>query len=722
MRVRGWRVGLLPYAMASAAVLLVSSLALTATLQSPAPEQLGAPPAATSVPRQSLSDTGRLAYWRPGASGKLELWVGDLDGARRWPVATASAGVEVTLTRWSPDGDRVAYSQGGTALGIARVAGGATFIDIPASLRSEHWKIVSFEWSPDGAHVAATLRASNGIGTESDVYVVETRAGALWKRATTMGEAYAGAWIDAGRLFVETTTGMIAVLDLSTGDIRPLTGMPAASPLIGRDGRVYFVGGQGIPSLGAAPLPYASGWVWSATIDGDDVRREEKAPHDQMRLLGMLADGRAVVGVPGSVYVAGGDLVPLPYRAGNVRRVVVSQDGRRIVALADPRIVQIDASKIPERLADGAAPATATSVLLDGVRASDAWLPSKPVELEHAALAATTRAPLARLAYVLGGSAWEARPGVAPRPIVSTRTMFGYVGLIAWSPAGDGFAAVIQTPGPPSGTQTLVVQRSGEWRRAVGGRFQRLAWSPDGTQLAATVSPWGGPFDVTEVQVYDAEGGTPGERIVGATAAWTPLGMVLLTNGTLASPRGSRTGQRIELLARSERRLLTDAERLSAEPLVVALGSADLPAAITRVVPSADGRLLAVWIHHVTSTGGVADGGLAVIRADDGVPLWVTSFGPTPIPVDLAWSPTSTRLLWSIFPSSGMPSASSTARVVDGLTGRTLLEREGQAAGWSPDGAWVYIARDEGLSAVAVDGSAEARISSIGVPVVATKP
>lgn len=722
MRVRAWRIagaGLLPYAAASTAVLVVSALALGTTLRDGAPSAVTPPSPLAS--RARLSDTGRLAYWRTGASGKLELWVGDLDGGRRWSIATASEGTEVSLTHWSRDGTAVAFSLGGSALGVAHVDGGVAVIPIPAALRADRRSIRSLEWSPDGARVAATLGSAPFAG-ESDVYVVETRAGALWKRATTIGDAFAGQWIDDDRLFVETAAGVIAVLDLATDGVRPLTGMQAVSPTIGRDGRVYFVGGAGMPPVGAAPLPYASGWVWSATIDGDDLRREEKAPHDQMRLLGVLADGRAVVGVPGSIYVAGDDLIPLPYRAGNVRRVVVSQDGRRLIALADPRIVRVDPSKIPRRLTDDAAPATATTVLLDGVRAADAWLPAKAVELEHAPPAGGTRPPEARLAFTLGGVVWESRPGEAPRPVISAGAAGGSVGFLSWSPAGDALAATVQVAGALSPAQTVVVRRSEERRWTVGGFIRAVSWSPDGSRIAVTAGGSGRGPDEPTVQVYDADSGTPRERIASATASWTPLGMVLLTSGDLAPGVPLRTGERIELLAAGERRTVTTAARLAADPLLAELGGADLPAAITRVVPSADGGLLAVSVSRLTRSGAAANSGIAVIRTADGTPLWASSFGSTPLPQDLGWSPRGTLLAWTVHPSTGMPSASPVARVTDGLLGRTVLERGGRAGGWSPDGAWMYVARVDGLFAAAADGTADVRVGPVGVPVVATAP
>ncbi|MDE3192156.1 MAG: PD40 domain-containing protein [Chloroflexota bacterium] len=711
----GWRVGLLPYAFAALAIVVASAIALVPTAREPASIPLGAPP--TTAPRPTPPESGRLAYWRAGAGGRQELWVSDVAGTRRSVVASAPAGSDVGLTRWSADGERIAYSLDGTAVGVARAAAGATAIAIPAALRADHWTIVSLSWAPDASLVAATLRAANGLGDESDVYLVEPRAGAQWRRATTIGDAYAGEWIDAERLFVETTTGMIALLDAATLELRPFTGIPAVSPLVGRDGRVYFVGGGAMGETGASRLPTASGWVWSATIDGDDVRREERAPHEQMRLLGVLDDGRGVVGLPGSVYVSGEDLVALPYRAGNVSRVVVSPDGHRLLALADPRIVQIDTARIPRRLADGTPPASAATVVLDGALAPDVWLRSSPIALAHAHPPVDARAPVARLAFVLGGTVWESRPGLPPRPILSAGTARGYVGQLAWSPAGDGLAATIEAPGPPSLAQTLVVRGNGEWRLTVGGRIERVSWAPDGRSVAVTATATGAYGD-TDVRVYDADSGTAAQRIRSASASWTRLGLLVLDSP--AATQASGAPQHVELVSASGARAVTDDDRLADDPLLADLGSGDL--AIQRVAASGDGRLLAMWVRGLTPSGGNANGALVVTRVSDGRALWVRSFGLLPMPQDVAWSPSGALLGWTLRPTTGEPEASTTARAVDGATGRTVIERDGRFAGWSPDGAWMYVARDEGLYAYPVDGGEGVRVSAIGVPVAATTP
>lgn len=373
--------GLLPYALASAAVVVASAIALGASIRSPGagvtgPATSAAPAAATG--RAILSETGRMAYWRSAQSGQLELWVSDLDGGRRWTVSTASSGSDVALTRWSPSGEAVAYVIAGTTLAVSLLDRSTTFIDIPSDLKTARWRIVSFEWSSASDRIAASLRAGNGLSNASDVYLVSVKAGALWERITTLGDAFAGRWISPTQLFIEESSGVTLVLDLTSGALRPITGMPVTSPLVGRDGRVYFVGGQFVAG-DVSTQPFANGWVWSATIDGDDLRRETKASHDQMRLFGLLADGRSIVGVPGGVYVAGDAYVPLAFPSGSVRRVVVSEDGRRVIGITDQRVLLIDPTKLPRSLEGPLPPASAASVLLSTVRDADVWFPARPV-------------------------------------------------------------------------------------------------------------------------------------------------------------------------------------------------------------------------------------------------------------------------------------------------------------------------------------------------------
>jgi len=714
---------LLPYALAATAVVVASAIALAATVRT-TPTGLGAP-AASAEPSSgarvtALSDV-RMAYWRPTSNGALELWVSDLDGDHRSRIATAGADTDLALTRWSPDGTAVGYTIAGGTIGIAWLDASNATVPMPSQLRAARWKIVGYEWSPDAKRIAATFRAANGLSNESEVYVADAKASAGWERVTTMGDAFAGHWIDGDRLFIETSSGMIAVLDLSTKAIRPITGMPATSPLVGRDGRVYFAGGRSVGG-DVASLPVANGWVWSATIDGDDLRKETMAELAQTRLFGILADGRAVTGVPGGVYFAADTLVPLAFvGAGTVRRVVVSDDGRRVIGLTDSRILQIDAAKIPRALAPGTLPpVAAATTLLSGLRDADVWAARRAVTLSRSA--APTGGPRARLAFLLGRTLWSADPDGSVRTVLSEPTFF--ISTPRWSPSGERLAAIV-TSGSPERAY-LVVSGPRLTKRWEIPALATPYWSADGASVAVWYTS--GPLAEWTTQSYDAETGVPGERITGR-ALWTTAGRMVLTDGEIeppsgnAPPSGIRTGQRIELIDGSARRAITDARRIAASALLRDVPDATLPPFISQLLPSGDPAYVGVTLSRARQ-GGTSSNAFVVVRVSDGEPVYVLSMPIQSGAFDLTWSSVGHLLGWSVSEPSG-PGGTFVRRaiLVDPIERRTLFRADGRFAGWTPDGQWAYVARDEGLFAHRVDGSGDpVRVSPIGVPVVATKP
>jgi hypothetical protein len=101
--------------------------------------------------------------------------------------------------------------------------------------------------------------------------------GGTWTRLTTTEDVIAGDWLSEDELLVQTTGGIIGRLRAGDRDqMRPLTGLPGATPLLGDDGRVHFLSGRVAPFAGAAEtLVYAAqSSVWSMTADGEDLRRE----------------------------------------------------------------------------------------------------------------------------------------------------------------------------------------------------------------------------------------------------------------------------------------------------------------------------------------------------------------------------------------------------------------------------------------------------------------
>ena len=730
MRVAPLRIAssLLPYALASLTVVVVSAVALAGVVRAPGSDGMGPParaPAVSAAPRAvNLSDS-RMAYWRPASSGSLELWVSDLDGDPRWTIATASADADLALTRWSPDGTSVAYRTGNGTIGVVRLDGSLSSLVMPLDLRRAAWKIVSYEWSPDAKRIAATFRAGGGLSNESDVYVAEIKTNALWERVTTLGDAYAGPWIENDRLLIESSSGLVATLDLPTRDLRPVTGLPAASPQVGRDGRVYFTGGLAV-TADVASQPVASGWVWSTTVDGDDLRKEVSAEHGQARLFGILADGRAVIGVPGGVYLASDTIVPLVFAgAGSVRRVVVSDDGKRVIGITDSRILRIDVAKIPRALALGSLPSSdSASTLLSGIREPDVWTARRPVAVARGSDVAVS--PTAgRLAFVLGHALWQLQPDGSARAIATERGSL--IGRPAWSPNGD-LVSVLYTATGERQPSVLVVGPAGPQRWRLPSAAQGMTWSPDGKALTFWI-PTGTRLDQWNTHAFDPVTGRSAGTIPGR-AVWGGAGRLVLSDGEFAITTGTaaatglRVGQKLELISGPERRTITDAARLAASPLLRNVPDATRSPLISQLVPSADPEYVGVMLARVgpTQIATTRSPAFVVVRVSDGEPVYATAIPLEAGPSDLAWSPVGHRVAWGVTATAPGGQVTRHAVLVDPVAGTMRTIDEGRFAGWSADGRYVYVARDEGLFVLPVDAtpSDPVRISPFGVVVSAT--
>ncbi len=718
---------LLPYALASAAIVVASLVALGVTVRAPAPGAV-APAASTSpsgTAAATLSDRGRLAYWRTGASGTQELWVSDLDGGRRWRAAVESANEKISLTQWSPDGSAVAFTPGGTGVVVLRLNGTAARIGMPVSLVAESWRIVSFEISPDASRIAATFRAANGFSNESDVYLADARAGALWRRLTTLGNAYAGRWIDADRLFIETAYGLVAVEDLSADSLRPLATGSVTSPRIGRDGRVYVARGGVQPQVFGPPG--ATGWIQSMTIDGDDLRDETPRggtpeyypgtpPLLGMRLVGMLADGRAAVTASGFGYLLGEQKVTLALGSGIVRKVAVASDGKRVVGMTDSRVLLIDAAKV--RSNDP--PSDAATMLLADVRDPDVWFPPPSVAPVHAARPGP-QAPAARLAFTTGTALWRTDADGTTRLLLAEGP--AWMSDPVWSPAGDRVAILV---GGGDEREVAVIRATGTVRWKLPPSpwgYVGLFWSADGATLAvwtADARPGGsGPVAVRWwTDVYDATSGTRVERLEGRVRPET-WGRILLGDGvalTGEGVRGWQVGQTIDLITAQGRRRVADAEALAADPLVRPLVGAEGRGSIQWVSASADGRYLAVQLFRVTPEQ--AKGAYVVLDAADGRPRWAVptaGFG-------IDWSPVGSRFARTWSDPAQLRGGPVRAIVQDAETEEVVIDPPGSFAGWSPEGDWIYVTREDGLYAVRLDGSVETRVGPLAVSVAAARP
>lgn len=718
---------MLGHALVSLAIVIGSLVALAPTFGMRVQRE---PLANVAIVPSQLSPTGRLAYWRPSPGDEQELWVADLEGHRRFPIATMPKKTDPELTRWSPDGDSVAWHADGE-VHVVRLDRTRATVSVPEDLRESRWRPVVLEWSPDSGRLAATLRPAGGMGNEADVFLAELdRTATTWRRLTRTGDSLVSQWLDDGKLLVETTSATVGVLSIGGREpMRPISAMSLVSPRIGPDGRIWAFGGRRA-GQGLFSGPVAAGTVWSMTVDGDDVRRMSSVERDQGRLHAFLPDGRPLIGVPGAIFVVGDEAVLFPWRTGGVRRVVVAQDGRHTVALTETRILRAHVVRIPRSLGSLADTSDATSVVLDGVRAPDVWFPSRPIPL---ARSGRTAGPREQLLFTLARTLWRLGPDGDIRPVLANAAdQWGNASAV--SADGRVIAASTNVRRTSDGRyepHTVIVDTDGAWRTSLSGYAPPGAWSHDGSRLLLSRSDGGtGRWWLDEVET---ETWATVARYERGRGAFTAVGLALVGEGRPHPAAGqsgwARVGQPLEVVTATGRRRITDADTLVRHPLAVDLLSArgpdsDLLPAITDVRPSPSGSHALVSLALVGADGGHRSGLQLLIDASTGEPL-----APIRAPAGYgfwdhpAWSPSAEMLAVTRTQVGSRSSAETATAVVMDRSGRAVLERAGRFAGWSHDGQRVYLARPEGLFEMRLDGDGETRVSALGVaPVTATRP
>jgi Tol biopolymer transport system component len=731
--------GLLPYALVSALVVVASVVAIVvSTTGAPTGPEVAASPspsAAASASRQPVTDlsaTGRLAYWRAEPNGDHHLWLANADNSRRRSVAKTTTPSTITKTRWSADGNSVAYVDGWTRLVVVRVDGATTSYTLAPALRSDNFRIVDHRFSPSGSRIAATVQRQTG--SQSDIYV--STADATWTRITNVEDAIAADWLDEEELLVQTTGGVISALRASgMNQFRPLTGLQASSPVIGSDGRVHFLAGRVTQFAGANEtfVFAAAANVWSMTVDGADVRREITPPdQESLRLDGTWPGGYLYHrGTNPAQLVIGSIPILLPSSAGLIERIAVSPDKRYAIGFAGSTVIRVDIS------AQGLAPNAV--LLLGSIDSGDVWFPRAP--LARAAATPRLDAPAVRYAFALGGNVWTMGPDGVPSVLrtgatnAQSQRRFN-IPLPRWSPAGDRVLTV-ESLGSGASSQQLIpviIDTAGRVTRltAVSSVASAVSWSPDGTRIAAVALP-ASPQDPSIVQseltvrVMTADGAL-GQTIPGREVAWTAPGMFVLTNGTIRANDRARDEQAIELWNGTQRRSITTVARIISDPrALVATDSMRGMTSVSGITAAADGSYLSLrvaFLATVTRPGEAPTPFVALVRASDGV---ATQYVLGDRIADEAWSPA--RALIGYTNTTGgqgilgtATEAKPSAVVRDAATGAVLAEVEGRFAGWSPDGAWFYIATSGGLYARPLAGGTLVRVSGIGVPVSITKP
>ncbi|MGH2451195.1 MAG: TolB family protein [Candidatus Limnocylindria bacterium] len=696
------RVGALaPYALAAAVVLGVSALGLAFALErtgvaEPEPAAAKPTPPAFGTP-QPLSATERLAYWRDNT-----LWASNLDGSLLQPVTQIDNSSRVSLTRWTPDGGAIAFVESRVILVVVSLDGSRIEIAPTPEQRVGGLRIVDLHWSPDGTAVAATMQRPQD--TRTDVYIARVSSG-VWLRATDLEDAFAGPWVSEDELLVHTASGIVGVLrEGGMNDIRPLTHLRAASPILGDDGRVHFLVGQ-VGTAGAQPttIRVNDAIVWSTTIDATDLRQETSVAFDGIRLDGRWPDGRYLVHHidDDDQLLLEGTLAELPSAAGDVERVSIAPDGRFVYGFARARIIRIDAGRPAD--APGA-----VAVLLDSIHDADVWFrPS--LNLARGTTPSGER-PNVRYAFRLSPHLWTMEPdgtvaflraGTLP---VRARTAQP---ALRWAPSGRLVSAEPFNSGAPPLVPVLI-ERDGFGTRItrIPGVGPRFALSPDGAVLAVVVDRRGAssptlPGAQPEVRFVALDGGEEPEAIAGSEVAWSAGGLFVL--GT----DDDGLARRVDLVQGAEIRTVTDVALLAASPFGADIAEAD--AQLSGLAASADGAYVAV----VVTAADAVPARLTVVDVADGSPLFGASLSSTP---EAAWSPAAPLLGYT---DRGLVT---TEAVVVRTDGTDIARHEGRFAGWSPDGEWYYVARTQGLFAHRLGGDDPVRISPVGVSVVTTAP
>jgi len=708
-----------PYAIAGVLVLVVSVAVLAGALAVGGllEEHVAAdasPTASASRTAIELSRAGRLAYWRTEPNGDNQLWVSNLDGGQRRAIAKIDLLSRVSSTRWSPDGNAVAYLDRGQAVVVQRLDGaGARYeLGLPQFLVAANSRIIDFSWSTDGTSVAATVRGafSGNPNGDTDVYVAAATGASLgsWRNVTNLRNAFLSQWISPDLLVIHTQSGLIGTVGADGSRLRPLTGLVATSPYVGDDGRIYFFAGQVAPTIRDQTVPVinaAQARVWSMTLDGGDLRQETTQLYDDVRLVMRWPTGWFVVHQGASTALAflSTGTPPIDTTLGVSDRIALAPDRRSGIGLTTTRIYRYDVTQ-PDK----------PVVLLSDVTQPDAWYPN-PVTIARSTPPPVAPAPpAARYAFALGGLLWATDATGEPRLLRQLGTddrglrRLSGVAVPQWSPKGDRIVYFDVLPNSFTGA-VFVTDATGTGGRLsdqdAAGPFP--TWTVDGNVAYAALvgaRDSAGFPSFGEVRIVPPNGGT---RITTYQAREIAFGggkTYLIDNGRLTSGLPTRTDHSILEATPAGTRTIASGSSLA--PFLGFGGATAIPWQLSTLGASADGTFLSVRVSPAVGSIGFT---VAVLRAKDGTGV----FGLPGADVgDIRWAPTGHLV--------GM-TLGNVPVVRDAETGAIVASAgSGRFAGWSPDGKWFYVARDIGLYAMPLAGGDPVRISALGVPVSAT--
>jgi dipeptidyl aminopeptidase/acylaminoacyl peptidase len=702
MRLRG----LLPYAIVAAVVSLSASYAAVSSVR---PATASAPPSgtpsasATARATPELSKTARLAFWRD-----KQLWVSNLDGSLRRALTSIEDLRRVSHTRWSLDGGAVAFVDSGLSLAVVTTDARRVDVDLPIDLRNLGYRIADIRWAPDATRVAATLlRPGDG---RSDAFLVDiTAERPSWKRLTSLEDLFVGDWVSNDELLASTALGAVGVLSArSANTMRLISGVQGVSPIVGPEGRIHFLVGR-IPTSRDPSLAYVSAnraSVWSAAVDGSDIRRETTWELNDIRLDGRLPDGRYLAhrGSSNSQGTVTDDVELLPTNAGVIERLRISPDGRSAFGFTPERIVRIDLAKLTAT--PPVAQNAAVTVFLETGGEADVWFPTT-LSLARGAARSET-GPAARSVFSLGGHVWQLDGGVAtllrPAPILR-RTQ---VAAPRWSPTGQHVAVMEQAGGLSSSTTFVLVAipRSGDHVR-IGlsqAAARSFSWSPDGKELAVVVDGRGVSGIASDAQLearfFDTSGRVTRPAVPANEVAWTAKGLLLLRDAG-----GTRQLIRIESDGRET--TVTTRDRLVAS----LFGGSTVPvsATVSGLDAAPDGSFASVRIQWQPANGALSND--LYLLGPDGAPARSVPAGTLS---DLAWSPAQPLFGYTL------DVRATTERAIvrsASATDPIAVHNAARFAGWSPDGRWYYTSRITGLFAHPVAGGAEVRVGPGGAPI-----